>query len=144
MKDRFDLISELKDKLAFLFVNDKRIIAVYLFGSSVQGIVHQKSDIDLAILLDREKSFSLDDILELEVKITTVLNTERFDLVIANNAPLILKFRIVSRGNLLYAANDVLRCDFEERVMQEYYDFLPRLNEFNHEYFAALKENYVR
>jgi len=28
--------------------------------------------------------------------------------------------------------------------MQEYYDFLPRLKEFNSEYFSALREAYLK
>lgn len=139
-----DFCVELKEKLAPLFLNDPRIVAAYLFGSCAEGFIHKRSDIDLAILVSPDKSFSLDGLLDLEVKITLALHTERYDLVIANTASLILKFRIISTGKLIYNSNDTLRCDFEERVMQEYYDFLPRLNEFNRQYFLALKENYLR
>lgn len=129
----------LKKRLTPIFLRDKRIAAVYLFGSYSQGAVREGSDIDLAVLLSAPKSFSLDDTLDLEVKMTLSLKTEKFDLVVANTASLIMQFRIISAGKLICAADDNLRCDFEERVMQEYYDFLPRLNEFNREYFAALK-----
>lgn len=137
------LFDELKERLTPLFLKDPRIIVGYLFGSSAQGITHKRSDIDLAILLAFGKNFTLDDLLDLEVNITLALKTERYDLIVANKAPLILKFRIISTGKLIYIANDNLRCEFEERVMQEYYDFLPRLNEFNRQYFVTLKENYL-
>lgn len=133
------IIDNLKKKLTPIFLRDKRIAAVYLFGSYSQGAVREGSDIDLAVLLSPPKSFSLDDTLDLEVKITLSLKTEKFDLVLANTASLILQFRVISTGKLIYVDDDNLRSDFEERVMQEYYDFLPRLNEFNREYFAALK-----
>lgn len=139
-----DLVKELNLRLAPIFLKDKRIITAYLFGSCVTGDMHKKSDIDLAILVSPREDFSLDDILDLEVKLVFALKTERYDLVIANRASLILKFRIVSAGKLIYVANDDLRCDFEEVVMQEYYDFLPRLNEFNREFFVTLKENYLK
>jgi hypothetical protein len=32
----------------------------------------------------------------------------------------------------------------EERIMQQYYDFLPRLRQFNKEYFEALREEYMK
>jgi len=138
-----NLLNELKEKLTPIFLKDKRIISAYLFGSCVEGLTHKRSDIDLAILLDPNKNFNLDDLLDLEVKITLALKTEKYDLVIANKASLILKFRIL-QGRIIYNDNDDLRCEFEERTMQEYYDFLPRLNEFNHEYFYALKESYLK
>jgi len=139
-----DVISNLKSKLTPVFSQDSKIISVYVFGSSIQGLTHPKSDIDLAILVSFDKKFSLDDLLNLEVKITLALKTENYDLVVLNNAPLTLKFRIISQGIIIYNANDKLRCDFEEKVMQEYYDFLPRLKEFNSEYFSALRENYLK
>lgn len=139
-----DFCVELKEKLVPLFLKDPRIVAAYLFGSYAEGLIHKRSDIDLAILVSPDKSFNLDGLLDLEVKITLALHTERYDIVIANSASLILKFRIISTGKLIYNSNDDLRCEFEERVMQEYYDFLPRLNEFNRQYFLALKESYLR
>lgn len=138
------IIDSLKKKLAPIFRRDKRIAAAYLFGSYSQGATHQGSDIDLAILLSSPKNFSLDDALDLEVKIALSLKTEKFDLVLANNVSLILQFRVISTGKLIYVSDDNLRCDFEEMVMLEYYDFLPRLNEFNREYFAALKVRGLR
>jgi len=141
-----DLLQELKEKIEPIFSEDKRIICAYLFGSSATGMVHKRSDLDLAILLDPEKvkTFCLDDLLNLEVKLTLALKTERYDFVVCNKASLILKFRIISTGKIIYNINDALRCEFEERTMQEYYDFLPRLNEFNREYFLALREEYKK
>jgi predicted nucleotidyltransferase len=141
-----NLLDELTEKLNPIFSQDKRIVCAYLFGSSVQGLTHKRSDIDLAILLEprRTKTFGLDELLGLEVKVTQALSTERYDLVVCNSVSLILKFRIISTGKLIYNINDDLRCEFEEKTMQEYYDFLPRLNEFNREYFAALKEESLK
>lgn len=139
-----NLMNLIREKVVPIFLKDRRIVCAYLFGSFVQGEIHKRSDIDLAILTAPNKKFILDDLLDLEVKIALALNTERFDLVILNNLSLILKFRIIFTGKLIYVSDDDLRSDFEEKVMQEYYDFQPRLNEFNREYFATLKENYLR
>ncbi len=140
-----NLVKQLQEKLGEIFSKDKRIIAVYLFGSMVDGSRHQRSDIDLGLMIDRksEKRFTLSDEMELEIKIEEALPTERFDLIWLNKVPLLLQFRIISPAKLIYIGNDDLRCEMEERIMQEYYDFLPRLNEFNKEYFEALKKEYV-
>lgn len=136
---------KIQEKLEQTFFNDKRIVAVYLFGSAVDGSRHQKSDIDLGLMIDRksEKGFTLSDEMALEMKIEEVLPTARFDLVWLNKVPLLLQFRIIAPAKLIYIGNDDIRCEFEEGIMQEYYDFLPRLKEFNKEYFEALKEEYV-
>lgn len=135
-------IEELKEKLKEVFCGDKRIITVYLFGSSIERIQHKGSDIDLGVLLKPQEIFNFEETIDLEVKITKALTSEKFDLVILNKAPLILKFRIIS-GKPIYISDDDKRADMEAKIMQDYFDFLPRLLEFNREYFAALKE-YVK
>jgi len=149
-KPMSSLVKQLQEKLGDIFSNDKRIVAVYLFGSTVDVSTHQRtdlhsSDIDLGLMIDRksEKSFTISEEMELEIKIEDALPAERFDLVWLNKVPLPLQFRIISLAKLIYIGNDDIRCEMEERIMQEYYDFLPRLNEFNKEYFEALKREYV-
>jgi len=139
-------IDKVSSKLKDVFSRNSKIVAGYLFGSFLHGHIHKGSDIDIAILIHPSeiKNYTLDDQLDLEVEITLQLKTENFDLIILNRAPLILQFRIISTGRLIYIKDDDVRCDFEEKIMSSYYDFLPRLQEFNKEYFSALKERYLK
>jgi len=59
----------LKNTLPDLFSSDDRIIAAYLFGSHVDGSAHEKSDLDLGIMIDPafEKEFTISDVLDLEL-----------------------------------------------------------------------------
>lgn len=138
--------NEMVESLKRIFSRDKRIIASYLFGSLSKGNFHKGSDIDLGIALEpsKVKDFSLDDQLNLEIELTLALKTENYDLIIINHAPLILQFRIISQGKLIFVEDDEARCNLEERIMSLYYDFLYRLNEFNKEYFSALQERYLK
>lgn len=140
------LVEMLKNRLSGLFSQDKRIIAAYLFGSHADGSAYEGSDLDLGIMLDpaSEQGFTLNDELDLEAKIEAVLRTDKFDLVVINNVPLTLQFRIISPAKLIYVRDDDKRCEREEQIMLRYYDFQPRLQEFNREYFAALREEYGR
>jgi len=132
-------------EISLIFSRDDKIIAGYLFGSLAKGDFHQKSDIDLAIMIDpsRIRDFSLDERLSLEVDLTLFLETENFDLVVINRAPLVLQFRIISGGKVIYKKDDDLYTSVEEIIMERYYDFLPALRKFNKEYFEALEEKYL-
>lgn len=144
MKNAENIYKKL-DKIGDIFSKNDKIIAGYLFGSSVEGGFHQRSDIDLAVMLDpsRIKDFSLDKKLSLEVDLALFLGTENFDLVVVNRAPLVLQFRIISKGRVIYKKSGGLYTSVEETIMENYYDFSPRLREFNKEYFEALKEKYL-
>ncbi len=139
-------INKLIPELKKIFSQDERIVSAYLFGSYAKGDFHKRSDIDLAIMLDSKENeeFSLDNYLDLEIKITLAIKIENFDLVIINQAPLVLQFRIISEGRLIYIFDDNIRSDLEARIMLSYYDFQPRLKEFNKEYFEALEERYLK
>jgi uncharacterized protein len=136
------MLNDLKNKLSPIFAQDNRIVAVYLFGSNTDGTAHPQSDIDIGIMIEptSEKPFTMDDEIELEIQIEAVLKTDNFDLVVINKVPLILQFRIISPAQHIYIANDDRRCNLEERIILEYYDFSPRLREFNREYLEALEE----
>lgn len=144
--ERENLVETLKDRLSSLFSQDERIIAAYLFGSHADGSAYEGSDLDLGIMLDpaSEQKFTLNDELDLEAEIEAVLRTDKFDLVVINYVPLTLQFRIISPAKLIYVSDDDKRCQTEEQIMLEYYDFQPRLREFNKEYFATLREEYGR
>ena len=141
---REHLVETLKNRLSDLFSLDERIIAAYLFGSRADGSAYEGSDLDLGVMLDSgsEQTFTLNDELDLEAKVEAALRSDHFDLVVINYAPLVLQFRVISPAKLIYVKNDDKRCKTEEQIMVRYYDFQPRLREFNREYFAALREEY--
>jgi len=74
------------EKIAGLFARTPRIKFAYLFGSCARGDQGPASDIDIAVFLDRRLSvftyrLQLIDVLMRE------LGTDRFDLIILNDAP---------------------------------------------------------
>lgn len=115
------LIEELK--------TDGDIVGIYLFGSYAEGRQTPVSDIDLAILLDR--SFPpvryFEKKLELLAITTSVLKTDEVDLVIVNEAPPALAYRVLSTGRLLLEKKDRKgqRVNFQVRTYDRYFDFKP-------------------
>ncbi len=121
-------LKELESKLRE-YARKKGLEALYLFGSTVSGKRTPLSDIDIAVLLPKdipeEEYFALR--LEMIAELADLLGTDEIDLVILNRAPPLLVHRVVTRGKLVYARDDLLRTRFEARAIQEYLDIKPLL-----------------
>lgn len=98
------------------------IIGAYLFGSQVTGEKSNKSDIDIALLLDEEnkKSFPY---LDFKVKLERKLNNN-VDLIILNNAGEVLKYQVRRFGKLIYETDSLVRKKWELSSRKFYQDFL--------------------
>ncbi|MDP3106082.1 MAG: nucleotidyltransferase domain-containing protein [Candidatus Methanoperedens sp.] len=81
----------------------KHVKLAYLFGSVAEGRGGKLSDVDLAVFLD--ESLSKKEMFNLQLKLiselTSILKTDRIDLVIMNDAPLLLKYNIIKHGKIL-------------------------------------------
>ncbi len=118
-----------------LFARDPRVLGVFLFGSQVDGYATTRSDIDLAVLFDRD--LSLEEELAFEVATSQALGADNVDIVNLNRANLLLRFRAIS-GQLLYERDGERVSDFVERTLIEYRDFEPRAQAALRDYVASL------
>ncbi len=95
----------------------------YLFGSIVRGDANDLSDVDIAVMLD--ESLSKKDMLYVELdlisELTRVLKSDKVDLVLLNDAPLLLKYNIIKNGHVL-KSDEMKRVAFETGVMSRYLD----------------------
>jgi len=116
--------AEIIEKLRPLFAQQKEVVLAYLFGSYACSKVRETSDIDVAVLLESDvKGEKLCDAYrDIFLLICEALDTERFDLVLLNRAPLSLRFEIVSRGKLIYARDEEMLNGFEIDVIRKYQD----------------------
>jgi len=84
------------------------IVLALKFGSSVTGQVHPKSDLDLAILLDRS-NVTLGEHAELLQSLQTLFPDRELDLALINHAdPLFLR-KITDHCELLYGPPEKLQ-----------------------------------
>jgi len=108
---------------------DNDIAAFYLFGSYAEDRQNPASDIDLAVLLDRE--FPMDSYFDKKLKLlslaTAALKTDEVDFIILNQAPPAFAYQILSKGRLLFERGDKKgqRVDFQVRTFDRYFDFKP-------------------
>jgi len=79
-------------ELTEYFSSKDSVILAYLFGSTVRGDAGRLSDVDIGILVD--ENLSKKDHFDLELKlmgeIAVLINKNKIDLIVLNEAPLLL------------------------------------------------------
>jgi predicted nucleotidyltransferase len=105
------------------------VAAVYAYGSRVSGRPSPLSDLDLALVLT--DTASPDDPLFTEVianRIAEALPGEpELDVHLAEDLPLPVRGRVVTRGVLVFESDPARRVAFETATRRLYFDFLPLL-----------------
>jgi len=118
------VVNDLQRQLGNLF-KSKGIVSAYLFGSQAKGKLGPLSDVDIAIQLDASvlshQRFQFK--LHFLDKLTKRLKTDHVDLVLLEEAPLLLAHRILRDGQLLYCRNQKSRIRNEFRLLTNYLDF---------------------
>lgn len=132
------LHSSFQGRIATYFAANNAIKFAYLFGSCARGQAGPLSDIDLAVYLDYRLDPFTAKLRYLE-ELYRLLNTERCDLVVLNNAPLILQYEVIRYGKVL-KENKQRRVSFETKVIREYLDTEP-LREVHRQ---KLKEHFLK
>ncbi|OGO40096.1 MAG: hypothetical protein A2Z04_03585 [Chloroflexi bacterium RBG_16_57_9] len=136
-------LDELIERLSTLmpiFDRDQRIIAIYLFGSHIDGYATPGSDVDLGIVFAED--IPLDDELAIAMDIDAALSGIRVDVVNMNRARLPLRHRILRMGILLFERHPDRVADFIEDTILRYIDFAPDLEAYNREFDRAMAEVY--
>jgi len=101
-------------------VRERNVKFAYLFGSLATGTSGPLSDLDLAVYLDgRLDLFTCR--LKLMEALAKVLKTENFDLVVLNQASLVLKHEVIRDGVVL-KDDRPRRIMFESKALREYLD----------------------
>lgn len=108
------------DEAATRLARDPCVVAVWGFGSRARGEATASSDVDLAVLLDRE--VSLREELRLRSRVVEELHRDDVDLVVLNGAPPLLRYEVVSAGARLFARDEGAADRFEEQAVREAFD----------------------
>ena len=122
-------LKTLERKLAE-YAAKRGVLALYLFGSAAWDRRTRLSDIDIAVLLPDSvpKGEYFDRRLEMTVELMGLLHEDNIDLVILNEAPPLLKHRVVTGGRVVFCRDEQARNRFEARAILEYLDFKPVLD----------------
>jgi predicted nucleotidyltransferase len=115
---------------------------LYLFGSYATGKFNPMSDIDLAAMVNNVNSDKayIDLLLRLNTDFPNLLQRDDIDVVILNNAPLALRYRILETGKLLFCRDNKLRVRFIYETVRDYLDFEPLLRVHKKALLSIAKE----
>lgn len=102
---------------------EKDILFAYIFGSQATGKTHVESDIDLAVYLEPFPENTFERRLELIDKISQITGFNKIDLVILNEAPLLLIHSVMQTGKLLFCKDPGKRIRFMAKKLTEALDF---------------------
>ena len=110
-------------ELTEYFSSKDNIMLAYLFGSTVRGDTGRLSDVDIGVLLDEK--LSKEDRFDLELKliseIAALIKKNKIDLVVLNEAPLLLAYNVIKNGVIL-KSNEAERVKFETKTLSMYMD----------------------
>lgn len=113
----------------------------YLFGSFARGRERAESDIDVAILVGPIASGDARPTLAILLdRLGKVVPSDRLDLVLLNDAPSLLRHRILSTGIVLVERTTLARVRFTTRTIRDYQDMQVRREFFYRHRLKRLTE----
>lgn len=123
------------------FMDKNEVIVAYLFGSAVTGKEGLKKDIDIAVLVNDESAKRYIEIYsEIYFDLIKLLNRENIDVVIINEAPLLLRMEVLRNKKIIYERDITKRVDFEARTIIEYLDWKPMCEFFINDLEEKIRE----
>ena len=136
---------EIQKKAAQYFSSRPEVVFAFLFGSSAREEITPLSDIDLAVYIDKSsvstaRGYDLRS--ELTSELMSVFQSNKVDLILLNEAPPLLRHRIMSQGKKIIVRDEIQEQRFFVKTIQDYFDTLPLRSIQAHylkKYFQGLK-----
>lgn len=112
------------------------VVVAYVFGSRATGRERAGSDLDLAILTDRD--LSLRDQVRLGDDVALTAGISDVDVVLLDDASLELRGHVVQSGRCVFSRDETRRVAFEVRTLKEYLEFAPELRRLTDSYLRRV------
>lgn len=109
--------NEYIEKIKKFLIEELSPFIIYVFGSSVDGIFREDSDIDIAFISD--KKFSEYELFITAQELADILKRE-VDLINLENASTVFKAQVVGKGKVIYCNDDTRRMYFEMYAFKDY------------------------
>lgn len=116
------------EALRRFFEGRPEVRLAYLFGSVAKGRAGALSDVDVAVLVDRDvlaRSEGYDYEAGLATSLMGALRFPKVDLALLNAAPSLLRFMVVRDGILVREREEGLSIAFRVEAIRDYVDFEP-------------------
>ena len=127
LNNQRDYVDTLCRLFAKLLGRQPSVVAAYLFGSVVSGRQRPGSDIDVALLIDREqfRAASFDRKQLYDALLPELCRAVRGDvhLLILNDASLLAQVQVFEKGRLFYESDSQQLAEFRSSSISQYADF---------------------
>lgn len=131
--------TEIKNKLINSLIERDEILFAYIFGSFLKTDNYHDIDIALFIserfLKNNSGKFPFGYESFISGSIIKVINMDKIDVVLLNNAPLLITNRIINNGELLFEKDRFKRIAFENYYRKQFIDT---------ENFRKIKTHYLK
>ena len=129
------------ENLIKYFKANKKIITAYIFGSFGTEKQTAMSDIDIAVLY--ESDISVMEELKHASEISSILQTDKVDVINLNTAPVYTRHQVLYSGAKIFERSPIQTADFVENVLEEYHDYEFILRKYMEDYEQGLAEEYA-
>jgi len=120
------------------------VVVAYVYGSVARGTVLPTSDVDIALVLTEPlppyERLQLELTIEGEVEEASGISP--IDVRVINDAPLLVKGRIVQEGIRVYEGDRQKRIAFEVLTLEQYHDFQPFIRPLQRAFLERLRQTY--
>ncbi|MEX0657953.1 MAG: nucleotidyltransferase domain-containing protein [Egibacteraceae bacterium] len=111
--------AEVGPDLATRLADEPDVVVAYLFGSRARGTARPGSDADVAVLLDEDS-----DVHQRTLDLMAALG-EGVDVVVLNEAPVALAYRVLRDGVLPVCRDEQVRVRHRAATISRYLDTVP-------------------
>ena len=112
------------DAMRRLLEADERVAYALVFGSSARGTTHAESDVDVALGLVGHTPLTALELGDIASRLEAAAG-RRVDLVLIDEAPPGLAYRVFRDGRLFFERDRKALVDRKARAILEYLDFQP-------------------
>ena len=112
------------EELIRYFLIQPHVIVAYLFGSVSRSGATRLSDLDLAVYLDNDlsKQERFEARLRFISELSTILRTNSIDLIVMNDASIMLNFEVIKANTPIVVKDHDRRVEIEHYIMSRYLD----------------------
>lgn len=129
------------ERLVRYFESEPDVLTVFIFGSFGTEEQTPMSDVDIAVLFRRK--LPLLEELKYAAEISSLLKTEKVDVINLNTAPVRIQHRVLRQGQKIYERDLEKTQDFVERVLEIYHDYWGIFQKYQEDYREGLIGEYL-
>jgi uncharacterized protein len=118
-------LAQLSSLIEHALRGQEGVCAAYLFGSFAQGRATERSDVDIALVLEEGRGALARAVIvqDSSVAISRAAPQERFDVHDLQDLPVAVAGRALNEGKLLFERDAAVRVRAEVAVRMAYHDF---------------------